>query len=331
MKTDIVSRISALSGIKAFRGDDESLRVVTIPFGIPNLDRALGGGVPRGRIVHIAGDFGTGKTLLCQMLVKSVQKEDGFVTYFNAENKYDGSWFSRTGVDTSKIVVIQGNIAESIIDAVILCVKENVDLIIIDSAAALLPVSVDEGDMNQQTIGLQPRVISKGLMKIVEPLSLSRSAIIITNQLRSNIGGYGGDISPGGKAIKFYASMCLDVRRGEWIKEGESRAGFEIIVKSSKNQIAPPWREVKIPFYYDGHIDILSCLCTMALDNGIITKSGAWYAFGEIRAQGWDGLLAKLRSDKDLVIQLSTTVFDTRESTPDDPVEDTTGDKSKEE
>jgi recombination protein RecA len=322
MKTDIVSRISELSGIKAFRGDDESLRVVTIPFGIPNLDRALGGGVPRGRIVHVAGDFGTGKTLLCQMLCKSVQKDDGTIAYFNAENKYDPSWFGRTGVDTSKVTVIQGNIAESIINAVIICVKEDIDLIIVDSAAALLPVSVDENDMNQQTIGLQPRVISKGLMKIVEPLSLSRSSIIITNQLRSNIGGYGGDVSPGGKALKFYASMCLDVRRGEWKKEGESRIGFEIIVRSSKNQIAPPWREAVIPFYYDGHVDILSCLCTMALDNGIITKSGAWYSFEETRAQGWDGLLSKLRSDKDLVIKLSSAVFDTRDISQDVVVEE---------
>jgi recombination protein RecA len=330
MKTDIVSRISALSGIKAFKGDDESLRVVTIPFGIPNLDRAIGGGVPRGRVIHIAGDFGTGKTLLCQLLCKSVQIDDGTIAYFNAENKYDPQWFSRTGVDTSKITVIQGNIAESIIDAVVLCVKENVDLIIVDSAAALLPVSVDENDMTQQTIGLQPRVIAKGLMKIVEPLSLSRSSIIITNQLRSNIGGYGGDVSPGGKALKFYSSMCLDVRRGEWLKEKESRIGFEIKIRSSKNQIATPWKEVTIPFYYDGHVDILSCLCTMALDNGIISKSGAWYSFGETRAQGWDGLLAKLRADKDLVIQLSSAVFGTGDSANDNIIkEESAGDREE--
>ena len=309
MAENIVDRISELSGIKAFKGDDESLKVVTIPFGIPNLDNMLGGGAPRGRIMHLSGDFGTGKTVLCQRLMKSTQKEEGDIVYFNVENKYDPSWFSRTGIDVSKITVVQGNIAESVFDGIILCVQNNIDLIVVDSVAALLPIAEDEESVAKQTIGIQPKAISHGLRKVVKDLSMSKSLIILTNQLRSNIGGYGGDVNPGGKAPKFYASICLNVRRGEWKMKGKTRTGFEMVVTSIKNQIAPPWREVVIPFYFDGSFDILSCLMMMASDVGIIKKSGAWYSFGEVRAQGWDGLHDKIESDNELVAKLSDEVY----------------------
>lgn len=321
MTEDITARISELSGIRAFKGDDDSLRVVTIPFGIPNLDNILGGGAPRGRILHLSGDFGTGKTVLCQSLMKSTQREDGRIVYFNVENKYDPDWFRKTGVDVSKITVVQGNIAESVFDGAILCVKDNVDLVVIDSAAALLPIAEDEDPMSQQSIGQQPRAISKGLRKMIEPLSQSKSLVIFTNQLRSNIGGFGGDINPGGKALKFYASICLNVRRGEWLTKTNSRIGFEMIISSVKNQLAPPWKEVKVPFYFEGFVDVLSCLCMMAFDSGLIKKSGAWYTFEGVRAQGWEGLLNRIREDKDLIAKLSDLVFSSG-ATSESPVEE---------
>jgi recombination protein RecA len=307
--SDIIDRISELSGIKAFRGDDESLKVITIPFGIPNLDNMLGGGAPKGRIMHLSGDFGTGKTVLCQRLMKSVQKEDGRVVYFNVENKFDGSWFSLTGVDISKIVVVQGNIAESVMDGMIACVQDGIDLIVVDSVAALLPITEDEDPVSKQHIGLQSRTVSQGLRKVVKDLALSKSAIIFTNQLRSNIGGYGGDTNPGGRAPKFYASICLNVRRGEWKMDGKKRIGFDMVITSIKNQIAPPWREVVAPFYFDGSFDVISCLMMMASDAGIIKKSGAWYTFSGVRAQDWEGLKNKLSEDKDLLRQLSEEVY----------------------
>jgi len=241
----------------------------------------------------------------------------GLFKVYNLEVEDNNNYFAEgilvhnctTGIDVSKIVVVQGNIAESVMDGMIACVQDNIDLIVVDSVAALLPITEDEDPVSKQHIGLQPRTISQGLRKVIKHLAVSKSAIVFTNQLRSNIGGYGGDTNPGGRAPKFYATICLVVRRGEWKMDGKKRIGFDMVVSSIKNQIAPPWREVVVPFSFDGSFDIVSCLMMMASDVGIIKKSGAWYNFGSVRAQGWDGLKNKLLENKDLLRDLSDQVY----------------------
>ena len=288
METDSILRtLSKFSGISPYVGSHEELVLDLIPFHIPQLDMMIGSGIPCGRFVELTGDWGVGKSFLTQRIIWSAQRLGRQCVYFNVENKFDPIWFHKTGVNLNDLIVVQGNALEDIIDACIALIKEKVGLIVVDSIASMLPTLEEEGDMADNTIALQARQSSKGFRKMTGPLSSSKTSVVFTNQLRSSIGGYGGSVYPGGRAQNFYSSMTLAVRRGEWIvNEGNERIGFQMVVRTDKNTIAPPYRECALPFYFEGFVDMAESICTMALDNGFITQSGAWFTVGDNRFQG---------------------------------------------
>ena len=300
----VLKSISEHTGIQAFVGNDVSLEVENIPFHVPQLDRAIGGGIPRGRITEVFGDFSTGKTTLTQYIIRSAQEMNLGCVYFNAENKYDPRWFEATGVDTSRVVVVQGNLGEPILDATVDLIKSDIGMVVIDSVASLIPISEEKASIEQDFIGLQARMLTQGFRKITHALSTSKTALILINQMRSSIGAYmGGDKPPGGKAQFFFASLCLHIRRGEWMEEVKKdvmvRKGFHIKVRTTKNTLAAPWQEADVPFYFTGNIDLVASFVGLAMDFGIVEKTGSWLTFGDKKIQGVDNMNNFFRENKE--------------------------------
>jgi len=318
---DVVKLVEKRSGLKAFLASDDGLKVETIPFGVPQLDMIIGGGAPRGRIVLLEGDPSTGKTFLTQLLIRSAQRMGLDCIYFNAEQKFDPDWFATTKIDIDNLTIIQGNVAESVFDAVSDLIEKGYGLVAVDSLAALVPISENEDEMAQQTMGLQARVFSKGLRKLIPALSASNTLVVFTNQRRSGIGPYAVDTNPGGRAMGFYSSLTLHIRRGDWIlsknSKVEERVGFHMTVKSTKNTVAAPWREADLPFYFGGYVDLIESICQMALDIDIIEKAGSWFTFNEMKYQGWDAVLTFFSHNDDAVRELSEAVARARMGTVD--------------
>jgi len=309
----LISKIKDYTGLHAYSGDSEDLVVENIPFLVPQLDRKIGGGIPRGRITEIVGEFSVGKTTLAQFLMRSAQEMGLSVVYFNAENKYDPRWFAATGVDTKNLVVVKGNLGERIFDAIGDLVKENAGLIIVDSIAALVPIAEYEESLEKKFMGDQAKMMSEGLRHIMQDLSTSKTSLVFINQMRSTIGQYhAGDSPPAGKAQFFYASMILGVRRGDWIEEkGKDktiRKGFHIVVRTTKNTIAPPFQEADIPFYFTGKIDMIWSLATLAQDFGIVQKTGSWFEFEGTKVQGLENLIDFFKEDKEAAKKLASMV-----------------------
>lgn len=300
--TDIINKLNKVSGLSGLPGDSNKLAVEIIPFDIPILDANIGGGVPRGRIIIFDGDSQSGKTFLSQKLIESAQSYGFNPVYFNAENKFDPDWFKKTGVDLEKLVLVKGNIAESVFNALTVLVAENIELIIVDSLTALIPTAEDEEDMEQQFMGLQARVFSKGFRKLTTAMSTSDSTVVFTSQKRSGMGKFAPDFNPGGKASTFYSSMILNVRRSGWLEaEKNERIGFNMTVKSMKNNIFPPWKECNFPFYFtNGQIDLYESLIVICSERGIVEKTGAWYNFDEQKFHGIASFSNYLRENKDM-------------------------------
>lgn len=310
---DLLKKLEEYAGLKAYIGDNEELKVECIPFLIPQLDRIIGGGAPRGRIIEITGDFSTGKTTLTQFLCRSAQEMGLSVVYFNAENKYDPSWFRATGVKVEEIVVVQGNLGERVLDAVNELIQAGVGLIVVDSIAALIPIAEYTDDLENKHMGTQAKLMSEGYRKIIQSMSISKTCLVFLNQMRSAIGQYvGGDKPPGGKAQFFYSSMILHVRRGEWIDKTvgskQIREGFHIMVKSTKNTIAPPWQEADLPFYFTGKIDMIMSLVNLAIDFGIIEKSGTWYVFNGTKIQGIEKTCEHFKANGEAARELAQAI-----------------------
>ena len=304
--SDIIQIVNDRTGLKCYSGDDEKLKVEVIPFGIPPLDNRIGGGLPRGRIIIIDGEFQSGKTFLCQQVIKSAQNFGLSVAYFNVEQKLDPDWFVKTGIDISNIAVIQGNVAESIFDSVMDLIENGVGVIILDSLTAMVPISESEDEMDKQTIGLQARVFSKGFRKMVGKLSDSQTTVVITSQKRSGMGPYSPDLNPGGKASYFYSSLILNVRRKEWKEdENKEKIGYMMAVKSMKNNIAVPWRECAFPFYFvNGGVDMVEIVAEEAVSRKIVEKSGAWFYYGSEKFHGWNVFLSFLRNNDQILAEI---------------------------
>lgn len=293
-------------------GDGVINPVEAISTGSVSLDHALGiGGVPRGRIVEIYGPESSGKTTVCLHIIAEAQKLGGIAAFIDAEHALDINYAKKLKVDVNNLLVSQPDYGEQALEIVDALVRSNaLDVIVIDSVAALVPRSEIEGEMGDAQMGVQARLMSQALRKITGAVSKSKTCVIFTNQLRSKIGIVFGnpETTTGGNALKFYASVRLDIRRIAAIKERDNIIGNRTKVKVVKSKIAPPFKQVEFDILYNEGISKEGDLIDIGVDKGIIKKSGAWFTFGEERFQGREQFRKILKENTDLMDKLEKEV-----------------------
>ncbi|HEV2291402.1 MAG TPA: recombinase RecA [Gemmatimonadales bacterium] len=267
--------------------DTPRVKVAAIPTGAINLDAAIGiGGVPRGRITEIYGPESSGKTTLTLHLAANVQRAGGVAAYVDAEHALDVDYAKKLGVDVENLLVSQPDTGEQALEIVDILVRSGaVDLVVIDSVAALVPKAEIEGEMGDSHMGLQARLMSQALRKLAGAINRSNCAVVFINQLREKIGVMFGnpETTTGGKALKFYASLRLDIRRIGPVKEREAVIGNHVRVKVVKNKVAPPFKQAEFDVMFDEGISHASLVVDIASEANIIQKSGAWYSYGDQR------------------------------------------------
>jgi recombination protein RecA len=273
--------------------DDPARDVEVVSTGSLALDVALGiGGLPKGRVIEIYGPESSGKTTLCLQVVAEIQKNGGTAAYIDAENALDPQYAERLGVQVSDLLISQPDTGEQALEIADMLVRSNsVDCIVVDSVAALVPKAEIEGEMGDSHVGLQARLMSQALRKLTANIKRSNTLVIFINQIRMKIGVmYGSpETTTGGNALKFYASVRLDIRRTGAIKKGEEVVGNETRVKVVKNKMAPPFREAHFEILYNEGISKLGELIDLGVEHGFVEKSGAWYAYkGDKIGQGKD-------------------------------------------
>ena len=297
-------------------GDNQNMNVEVISTGSINLDAALGqGGVPRGRIVEIYGAESSGKTTIALHIAAEAQKEGGIVAFIDAEHALDPVYAKALGVDIDELLISQPDYGEQAMEIADMLVRSGaVDLIVVDSVAALVPKTEIDGEMSDQQMGLQARLMSKALRKLTATLNKSKTTMIFINQIRDKIGGFGfgpQTTTTGGKALKFYASVRMEVKRVGQVKQGDEVIGNETLVKITKNKIAPPFKEASFQIMYGKGISRVGEILDMALDNDIVSKSGAWFSFGDIRlGQGKENVKTRLENEKELFEEIERKVLE---------------------
>ncbi|OGV96771.1 MAG: recombinase RecA, partial [Melioribacter sp. RIFOXYB12_FULL_38_5] len=276
------------------------------------LDYALGiGGVPRGRVVEIYGPESSGKTTLCLHIIAEAQKKGGLAAFVDAEHALDANYAKRLGVDTTNLLLSQPDFGEQALEIVDTLVRSNaLDIIVVDSVAALVPRSEIEGDMGDPQMAMQARLMSQALRKITGAISKSKTCVIFINQLRMKIGVMFGnpETTTGGNALKFYASLRLDIRRIAAIKDGANVIGNRTKVKIAKSKVAPPFKEVEFDILYNEGISKAGDIIDLATSRDILKKSGAWFTYKEDRFQGRDQLRQKMIEDENLFSSLERDV-----------------------
>ncbi|OHV38116.1 MULTISPECIES: recombinase RecA [Pseudofrankia] len=294
-------------------GDETRMPIQVIPTGSIALDVALGiGGLPRGRIIEIYGPESSGKTTVALHAVASAQAAGGIAAFIDAEHALDPDYASKLGVDTDNLLVSQPDTGEQALEIADLLVRSGaLDIIVIDSVAALVPRAEIEGEMGDSHVGLQARLMSQALRKMTGALSNSHTTAIFINQLREKIGVMFGspETTTGGKALKFYASVRLDVRRIETLKDGAEAVGNRTRVKVVKNKVAPPFRTAEFDIVYGGGISREGSLIDMGVEHAIIRKSGAWYTYdGDQLGQGKENARNFLRDNPDLADEIEKRI-----------------------
>ncbi|HQD41164.1 MAG: recombinase RecA [Clostridiales bacterium] len=290
-----------------------SLNISSIPTGALNLDVALGiGGVPRGRIVEIFGPESSGKTTVALHIVAEAQKTGGNAAFIDAEHALDPAYASNLGVDIENLIVSQPDTGEQALEIAEALVRSGaLDVIVIDSVAALVPKAELEGEMGDAHVGLQARLMSQALRKLAGAINKSKTTAIFINQLREKVGVMFGnpETTPGGRALKFYASVRLDVRRVETLKQGDDSIGNRVRVKVVKNKVAPPFRQAEFDIMYGSGISREGAILDMAIEDGIASKSGSWYSFGDTRlGQGRENAKQYLIENPDICMQIERMV-----------------------
>jgi recombination protein RecA len=280
-------------------GDATRMRVETISSGAITLDLALGGGLPKGRVIEIYGPESSGKTTLALHAVAEIQRNGGVAAFVDAEHALDPTYSAALGVDIENLLVSQPDNGEAALEIVDQLVRSSaVDIVVIDSVAALVPRAEIEGEMGDNQVGLQARLMSKALRKIAGNIGKSGCTVIFLNQLRQKIGvTYGSpEVTTGGNALKFYASVRLDIRRIQTLKKGtEGEYGIRAKVKVAKNKVAPPFRIAEFDIIFGQGISRLGCLVDLAEQTGVINRKGAWYSYnGDNIAQGRDNTIKYL-------------------------------------
>ena len=295
-------------------GDAYKINVETIPSGTLSLDLALGGGYPKGRIIEIYGPESSGKTTLALHAVAEVQKQGGTAAFIDAEHALDPQYAGRLGVNTSDLLVSQPDNGEQALEIVETLVRSNaVDIIVLDSVAALVPQAEIDGDMGDSLPGLQARLMSQALRKLTGIINKSKATVIFINQIRMKIGVMFGnpETTTGGNALKFYASQRLDIRRIGQIKSGEDVIGNRVRVKVVKNKIAPPFRQAEFDIMYNQGISTEGDTLDLATNDDIVQKSGAFYKYeGETIGQGRENAKKWLRENPDKLAEIDQKVRD---------------------
>jgi recombination protein RecA len=286
-------------------GDQASLEIQAVSTGSITLDFALGiGGLPKGRVVEIYGPESSGKTTVATHAIAEVQKEGGVAAFVDAEHAFDPSYARKIGVDTKSLLFSQPESGEQALAIVDTLVRSNaVDIVVVDSVAALVPQAELEGEMGDASVGLQARLMSQALRKLTGVISKSSCIVLFINQLRDKIGVmYGSpETTTGGKALKFYASVRLDIRRIGQLKEGTDVIGNRTKVKVVKNKVAPPFKEVEFDIIYGEGISKIGELIDLAVEPGIIKKSGAWFSYGDEKiGQGREAVKQMLKEKPEM-------------------------------
>jgi recombination protein RecA len=294
-------------------GDAAKVHVEAIPSGSIALDLALGiGGIPRGRVTEIYGPESSGKTTLCLHVIANAQRAGGYAAFIDAEHALDVLYASKLGVDTTNLLISQPDTGEQALEIVDSLVRSNaIDVIVIDSVAALTPRAEIEGEMGDSHVGLQARLMSHALRKLTGAISNSHTTVIFTNQLREKIGVMFGnpETTAGGKALKFYASVRLDIRRTDSIKQGQDVMGNRTRVRVVKNKVAPPFKTAEFDIMYSEGISREGGLIDLGLEMGLVKKSGAWFTVGDIRlGQGRENAKEFLRQNSDVAIAIEDQI-----------------------
>ena len=297
-------------------GENLSMNIEVIPTGSINLDLALGvKGVPRGRVIEVYGAESSGKTTIALHIVAEAQKNGGVAAFIDAEHALDPVYAKALGVDVEELLISQPDYGEQALEIADLLVRSNaVDIIVVDSVAALVPKVEIDGEMSDQQMGLQARLMSKALRKLTATLNKSKTTMIFINQIRDKIGGFGfgpQTTTTGGKALKFYASVRMEVKRVGQVKQGDEVIGNETLVKVTKNKVAPPFKEASFQIMYGKGISKVGEVLDIALDNDIVQKSGAWFSFGDIRlGQGKENVKTRLENEKELFDEIERKVLE---------------------
>jgi recombination protein RecA len=293
--------------------DAQKIRVDTIPTGAINLDAAIGvGGIPRGRITEIYGPESSGKTTLCLHVVANAQRAGGVAPFIDAEHALDTEYARKLGVDVDNLLISQPDTGEQALEICEILVRSGaVDIVVVDSVAALVPKAEIEGDMGDSHVGLQARLMSQALRKLTGAIARSRTSVIFINQLREKIGVMFGnpETTTGGKALKFYASLRLDIRRIGPVKEKEDVVGSHVRVKVVKNKVAPPFKQAEFDIMYAEGISHVSLLVDIGSESGIIEKSGAWYSYkGQKIGQGRENAKLFLKDNPAVMLEVEEQV-----------------------
>jgi recombination protein RecA len=293
-------------------GDANRMKVETIPTGALTLDLALGGGLPKGRVIEIYGPESSGKTTVALHAIAEVQKNGGIAAFVDAEHALDPDYSKALGVDIDNLLVSQPDTGEAALEIVDQLVRSSaIDIIVIDSVAALVPRAEIEGEMGDSHVGLQARLMSQALRKITGNMGKSGCTVVFINQLRQKIGvTYGSpETTTGGQALKFYASVRLDIRRIQTLKKGTEEYGSRVKVKVAKNKVAPPFRIAEFDVIFGRGISSLGCLIDLAEETGVVVRKGAWYSYGgDNISQGRDNAIKYMEENPDFAKKVDQEV-----------------------
>ena len=318
-------------------GDEQVKKIPAISTGALSIDLALGiGGVPKGRVIEIYGPESSGKTTLSLHIAAEAQKAGGVAAFIDAEHALDPIYASALGVDVDELLVSQPDTGEQALEiANMLIDSEGVDVVVIDSVAALVPQAEIDGEMGQSHVGLQARLMSQALRKLTSSINKTQTTVIFINQIREKIGVMWGspETTSGGRALKFYASVRIDIRRIETLKIGAEMIGNRVRAKIVKNKVAPPFKEAQFDIMFGQGISREGSLLDVGVDHGIVRKAGAWFTYDEVQlGQGKENSKRFLRENADIALQLETDVYkavgliesESNEDISEEETEDTT-------
>jgi recombination protein RecA len=308
-----IERAYGKGSIMRMGADGARMHIAAIPTGAMNLDAAIGvGGIPRGRITEIYGPESSGKTTLCLHVIANVQKTGGLAAFVDAEHALDIEYSRKLGVDVDNLLVSQPDTGEQALEIAEVLIRSGaVDVVVIDSVAALVPRAEIEGEMGDSHVGLQARLMSQALRKLTGAVNRSHTAVIFTNQIREKIGVMFGnpETTSGGRALKFYASVRLDIRRIGAIKEGQEQVGSRTRVKVVKNKCAPPFKQAEFDIMFNEGISHTGLLVDLGVENDVVDKSGAWFSYGDTRlGQGRENAKHFLRENAELASEIEVKV-----------------------
>ncbi len=308
-----IERAHGKGAIMKMGSDSSRIQIESISTGSLNLDAATGvGGVPRGRISEVYGPESSGKTTLCLHVIANAQRAGGIAAFIDAEHALDIGYARKLGVDIDELLVAQPDTGEQALEIAEVLIRSNaIDVIVIDSVAALVPRAEIEGEMGDSHVGLQARLMSQALRKLTGAVNRSHTSVIFTNQIREKVGVMFGspETTSGGRALKFYASLRLDIRRIGAIKDGQEFLGNRIRVKVVKNKCAPPFRQAEFDILYNRGISHSSLLIDLGVEKGVVSRSGSWFSFGDLRlGQGKDNSRKFLEENKDIAGEIEAKV-----------------------